>query len=519
MSPTSLPANSMVPGLRRNMVTICAMTATIMQALDTTIANVALPYMQGTLSASQDQINWVLTSYIVAAAIMTAPVGWVANRFGRKRIFIICSAGFTVASVLCGLAQDINQMVVFRLLQGVFGAALVPLSQAVMLDSYTLQERAKAMSIWGMGVMMGPIMGPSLGAWLTETYSWHWVFFVNLPFGAFTVLGLAIFMDETKKDLNLRFDWFGFTALAVGIGSLQVALDRGEQLGWFESNEIIAEFIISAIGFYYFFAHSLTTSRPFIQFALFRDRNFVTGCVFMGVMGLVLYSTMALSSPYLQNVIGYPIITAGVLLASRGCGTFVAMMIVGRLMRHIEARTLIITGLGLTALSLFYMTAWTDQTGVQEIVTVSVVQGFGFGLVFVPLSTVAFLTLPGHLRTDGTSMLTLMRNVMSSVGISIVIAQLTEGSRRIYAILNNHVNPFNHAMQMPDFTRMIDMATDKGRAMADAMLNIQAQIIAFSQDYQLVMIFILCSIPLAVVIGSTKASLRSRQEPEQAVME
>ena len=209
-----------VPGLRRNMVTICAMTATIMQALDTTIANVALPYMQGTLSASQDQINWVLTSYIVAAAIMTAPVGWIANRFGRKRIFIVCSGGFTIASVLCGLAQDINQMVLFRLLQGVFGAALVPLSQAVMLDSYALHERAKAMSIWGMGVMMGPIMGPSLGAWLTETYSWHWVFFVNLPFGIFTVLGLMVFMDETRKNRELRFDWFGFAALAVGIGSL-----------------------------------------------------------------------------------------------------------------------------------------------------------------------------------------------------------------------------------------------------------------------------------------------------------
>src|SRR5262249_28471753 len=216
--------SAMVPGLRRNMVTICAMTATIMQALDTTIANVALPYMQGTLSASQDQINWVLTSCIVAAAIMTAPVGWVANRFGRKRIFIICSAGFTIASVLCGVAQDITQMVAFRLAQGVFGAALVPLSQAVMLDSYTLQERAKAMSIWGMGVMMGPIMGPSLGAWLTETYSWHWVFLVNLPFGIFTVLGLIIFMDETRKDHALRFDWFGFAALAVAIRSPPLAL-------------------------------------------------------------------------------------------------------------------------------------------------------------------------------------------------------------------------------------------------------------------------------------------------------
>jgi DHA2 family multidrug resistance protein len=517
---TAAAAPIAVPGLRRNMVTICAMTATIMQALDTTIANVALPYMQGTLSASQDQINWVLTSYIVAAAIMTAPVGWIANRFGRKRIFIICSGGFTVASVLCGLAQDINQMVLFRLLQGMFGAALVPLSQAVMLDSYALHERAKAMSIWGMGVMMGPIMGPSLGAWLTETYSWHWVFFVNLPFGVFTVLGLIVFMDETKKNFELRFDWFGFAALAVGIGSLQIALDRGEQLGWLESNEIIGEFIVSAVGFYYFFAHSLTTAKPFIQFAIFKDRNFLGGCVFMAVMGLVLFSTMAVSSPFLQNVIGYPIITAGLLLATRGCGTFVAMMLVGRLMRYIEARTLIASGLGLTGLSLFYMTAWTDQTGVPEIVVVSIAQGFGFGLVFVPLSTVAFLTLPNHLRTDGTSMLTLLRNVASSIGISVVIAQLTEGSRRVYAVLSQHINPFNHAMQMPDVRGMIDMTTDGGRALADVMVGLQAQIIAFSQDYQMVMMFTLCVIPLALMIGSSKAALRKQaQAPEHAVME
>jgi len=517
---TAAAAPIAVPGLRRNMVTICAMTATIMQALDTTIANVALPYMQGSLSASQDQINWVLTSYIVAAAIMTAPVGWIANRFGRKRIFIICSGGFTVASVLCGLAQDINQMVLFRLLQGIFGAALVPLSQAVMLDSYALHERAKAMSIWGMGVMMGPIMGPSLGAWLTETYSWHWVFFVNIPFGIFTVLGLLVFMDETRKDLSMRFDWFGFAALAVGIGSLQIALDRGEQLGWLESNEIIGEFIVSAVGFYYFFAHSLTTSKPFIQFSIFKDRNFVGGCVFMAVMGLVLFSTMAVSSPFLQNVIGYPIITAGLLLATRGCGTFVAMMLVGRMMRYFEARTLIVAGLSLTCFSLFYMTGWTDQTGVPEIVVVSIAQGFGFGLVFVPLSTVAFLTLPNHLRTDGTSMLTLMRNVASSIGISVVIAQLTEGSRRVYAVLSEHINPFNHAMQMPDVRGMIDLNTDAGRALADVMVGLQAQIIAFSQDYQMVMMFTLCVLPLAIMIGSTKAALRQQtQAPEHAVME
>ncbi|MDB5625955.1 MAG: Drug resistance transporter EmrB/QacA subfamily [Tardiphaga sp.] len=499
-----------VPGLRRNMVTICAMTATIMQALDTTIANVALPYMQGSLSASQDQINWVLTSYIVAAAIMTAPVGWIANRFGRKRIFIICAAGFTVASVMCGLAQDITQMVGFRLLQGVFGAALVPLSQAVMLDSYALHERAKAMSIWGMGVMMGPIMGPSLGAWLTETYSWHWVFFVNLPFGIVTVGGLLMFMDETKKNLELRFDWFGFLALAIGIGSMQLALDRGEQLGWLESNEIIAEIIVAIAGFYYFFAHSFTTPKPFIQFAIFKDKNFVGGCVFMAVMGLVLFSTMALSSPYLQNVIGYPILTAGLLLATRGCGTFVAMMLVGRVMKYVEARTLIVSGLSLMCLTLFFMTFWTNDTPVSTIIVLSIAQGFGLGLVFVPLSTVAFLTLPNHLRTDGTSMLTLMRNVASSIGISVVIAELTEGGRRYYSILVEHINPFNNALQMPNVKSMIDLNTDTGRAMADQIVQMQAQIIAFARDYQLIMFVTLAAIPMAIIIGSTKAALRKQ---------
>jgi DHA2 family multidrug resistance protein len=264
----------------------------------------------------------------------------------------------------------------------------------------------------------------------------------------------------------------------------------------------------------------LTTAKPFIQFAIFKDKNFVGGCVFMAVMGLVLFSTMALSSPYLQNVMGYPILTAGLLLATRGCGTFVAMMLVGRLMKYIEARTLIIAGLSLMSLSLFYMTGWTDQTDVPTIVVVSIAQGFGLGLVFVPLSTVAFLTLPNHLRTDGTSMLTLMRNVASSIGISVVIAQLTEGGRRVYAVLNEHVTPFNHAMQMPGVRGIIDMSTDAGRAMADVMIGLQAQIIAFSLDYQMVMIFTLCAIPLAIMIGSTKAALRKQAAgPEHAVIE
>ncbi len=498
-APAALP-----PGARRTLITICAMSATIMQALDTTIANVALPYMQGTLGASMDQINWVLTSYIVAAAIMTAPIGWLANRFGTKKLFIICVASFTMASLLCGLAQNIEQMVAFRLLQGMGGAALVPLSQSVMLNSYTPEERGSAMAIWGMGVMLGPIMGPTLGAWLTDNYSWHWVFLVNLPVGIVTVIGLTLFMDETKPQGGMKFDWFGFLSLAVGIGSLQLMLDRGEQLGWFEATEIWIEMFISIIGFYFFFAHSLTTQSPFVRFELFKDRNFVSGCLFMVLIGVTLFGTMALVTPFLQNVMNYPILSAGMLLASRGIGTLVAMMTVGRLMRIIEARYLVLAGLLITAFTLSEMTGFTDNTSSRTIAIFSVMQGVGLGLVFVPLSTVAFATLPGHLRTDGAAILTLVRNIGSSIGISMVIAELTNTTVKMHAHLTEYVTPFSNPLKMPDVASILNTATDQGRALIDAMITQQAAIIAYGNDFKLLMVLTLIAIPLVFLIRTSK---------------
>ena len=284
MSILAAPANA--PGPRRAIVVTCAMAGSVMQTLDSTIANVALPFMQGSLSASLDQVNWVLTSYIVAAAIMTAPVGWLAARFGRKRLFVTCTATFTISSILCGMSQDLTQLVIFRLFQGAAGAALIPLSQSLVIDLYPAHERTKAQSIFGMGIMLGPIMGPTLGAWLTDQYSWHWVFLVNVPFGLVATIGLFIFMEESPPNEKLRFDWFGFAALGIGIGALQLALDRGEQVGWFDSNEIIAYAIVSAVGIYYFFAHSLTTAEPFVRFDLFKDRNYASACIFMAVMAV-----------------------------------------------------------------------------------------------------------------------------------------------------------------------------------------------------------------------------------------
>jgi len=491
-------------GLQRAMVTICAMTATIMQALDTTVANVALPYMQGSLSASVDQVNWVLTSYIVASAVMTAPVGWMAGRFGRKTVFLVCTAGFTCASLLCGLAQSIEGMVLFRLLQGAFGAGLIPLSQAVLLDAYSAEERGQAMAIWGMGVMLGPVMGPTLGGWLTDTYNWRWVFLINLPIGIVTVVGLLFFMGQTEKRREMRFDWLGFVALAIGIGAMQVMLDRGQQLGWFDSNEIVIELIIAVVGFYYFFAHSLTTREPFVRFELFRDRNFIGGCLFMVVLGITVFATMTLSALFLQTVIGYPVMSAGLMLAARGAGTMVSMLAVGRLLKVFEARSLIFVGMMLTAVTLYQMVGFTDMTSGTTIVSVSIVQGLGLGLVFVPLSTAAFATLPAHLRTDGSAILTLVRNIGSSIGIPVVVATLVNSTTVMHAQLAEHITPFNAALQAGDVQAVIDPATDTGRALIDNLLTQQATIIAFSNSFKLLMILSLISIPFLVIIGSSK---------------
>ena len=429
------------------LLTVCIMMATIMQALDTTIANVALPYMQGSLATTQDQINWVLTSYIVAAAIMTSPLGWMATRFGRKKLFIVCTAGFTVASMLCGVALTIEQMVAYRLLQGVFGAALVPLSQAVMLDIFPPAKRGSAMAIWGMGVMLGPIMGPTLGGWLTNSYSWRWVFFVNLPFGILTTAGLWLFMSETPTRRDVPFSWFGFLSLSLGIGSLQMMLDRGEQLGWFESPEIIAEAILSVVGFYFFLADCFTAERPFISVRIFKDWNFSIALVFMFLVGVILLATMALITPFIQVLLNYPVLSSGYLLGTRGIGTFVAMFLVGRLSGKVDARLLIFVGLVLATGSLWLMVGWSLEVPASVIAINSIAQGFGLGFIFVPLNTIAFASLPAALRTEGAALWTLIRNIGSSVGISVVIARLTSMTTMFHSQLVEHATPFNDALE------------------------------------------------------------------------
>src|SRR3984885_10892142 len=456
----------------RGLITASAMLAMLMQTLDSTIANVALPYMQGSMSASSDEITWVLTSYITAAAIMTAPVGWFAARFGRKRFFIPCLIGFTVTSMMCGAAQSLPQIVTFRVLQGCFGAALVPLSQSTMLDIYPVEKRGSAMAIWGVGVMIGPILGPTLGGYLTEMYNWRFVFYINLPFGVLATLGLVFFMPRSFPNFNMRFDWIGFAVLSVGIGGVQMMLDRGQNQDWFSSTEVITEAVLGGLGVYLFIVHMITAKKPFIPVILFKDRNFTAGLVLMGAIGRILVSSSSLMAPWLQNLANYPVETAGLIMAPRGIGTMTAMMTGGRLSSKLDPRKLMACGILALAWSMWEMTRWTPDVDQWTIVVTIMIQGAGLGFVFLPLQVLAFATLPSQYRTDGASLFSLFRNIGAAIGGSVTSSMLVHNAQVLHAEIGGSVTPFNRALSGGGMVEHLwDPATRHGAAMLDSVIN------------------------------------------------
>ena len=497
--------DSTADGMNRGMITLCVILATLMQALDTTIANVALPYMQGSVSASQDQIDWVLTSYIVAAAIMTPPTGFLAERFGLKRLFIVSIGGFTAASMLCGMAQTLTQIVLFRVLQGAFGAALVPLSQSVLFTIYPKERHGFAMALFGVGVMVGPVLGPVLGGWLTENYTWRYVFYINLPIGILGLLGMTAFLPESERNAGQRLDWFGFGTLSLTLGALQVMLDRGEIKDWFSSGEIIVEAVVAVSAFYLFIVHTFTAERPFVRPALFRDRNFAAGVIFVAIVGLTYYASLALQPPYLQDLMNYPVVTAGLVMGPRGIGTMASMLIVGRLVGRLDTRLLLAFGLGLTAWSFNAMTGWTPDVSEANIIGVGMVQGVGLGFLFVPLSAATLSTLSPEQRTEGAGFYNLSRNIGSSVGISVVNALLTRNTQVNHATIAAHVTDVNRGFENPSVAHFWDPLTAAGRAALDAVITRQAQIIAYIDDYKLLMIATLAVLPLLLVFKTTSS--------------
>jgi DHA2 family multidrug resistance protein len=502
MSNASSPAS---PIANRGAITACVILAVIMQALDTTIANVALPYIQGSVSASADQINWVLTSYIVAAAIMTPPSGFLAAKFGRKRVLLAAILGFVVASVLCGLAQSLNEIVAFRLLQGFFGASLVPLSQGILLDIYTVEERGSAMALFGVSVMVGPVLGPVIGGWLTDNISWRWVFYINVPIGVLAFAGIVIFVTETKIDALAKLDWFGFGMMSLFIASLQLFLDRGEQLDWFSSGEIVIEAIVCAAAFYLLLVQTFTRKNSFVNPRLFLDQNFTVSMIFIFVIGITYLASLALMTPYLQTLMGYPVITAGIVMGPRGLGTMLCMFIVGRLIGRVDSRWLLLLGLGLTAWAMYAMTGWTPDVSQSTIIWVGFVQGAGLGFLFVPLTTMAFSTLPAQMRGEGTGLYNLSRNIGSSVGISIVSALIVSNTQSNHESIAAYVTPFNHVFQQAA-AQGLSPLTAAGRAALNETINLQATIIAYMDDFKLLMLMSIAVMPLVLLLRKPKAA-------------
>jgi DHA2 family multidrug resistance protein len=489
----------------RGMITACVILAVIMQALDTTIANVALPYIQGSVSASSDQINWVLTSYIVAAAIMTPPSGFLSNRFGRKRVLLTAIAGFVIASMLCGFSQSLFEIVLFRLMQGLFGAALVPLSQGILLDIYSVEERGSAMAVFGVSVMVGPVLGPVIGGWLTDNVSWRWVFYINLPIGLIAFAGIMIFVEETKRDARAKLDWLGFGTLSLAIAALQLFLDRGEQLDWFSSGEIIIEAVVSASAFYIFLAHTLTAEKSFVNPRLFLDRNFAVSMFFIFIVGVTYLASLALMTPYLQTLMGYPVTTAGIVMGPRGLGTMACMFLMGKLIGRIDTRLLLAIGLGLTAWAMYDMTGWTPDVSQWTIVWVGFIQGAGLGFLFVPLTTIAFATLPAQMRGEGTGLYNLSRNIGSSAGISVVTALISENTQMNHETISAYVTHFNRFFFAPAAESMSPF-TASGRASLNEVITNQATIIAYIDDFKLLMIMSLVAVPLVIFLREPKSA-------------
>jgi DHA2 family multidrug resistance protein len=487
-------------GLNRPMITLSIMTATGMIALDTTIANVALPHMQGSVSASADQITWVLTSYIVAAAVFTPLTGWLTGRFGRKMVFMAAIAGFTVASALCGIAGNLAELVLFRLLQGAFGAAMLPLSQSTLLDINPPEKHGQAMAVWGMGAMLGPIMGPVLGGWLTENLDWRWCFYINLPFGLLALAGVWFFIHGERHAEPQRLDFFGFGALTLGIGALQLMLDRGQIQDWFASPEIWIEAILAALGFACLAIHTYTAERPFLPRALFKDANFLSSLMFGFLLGILIYATMALLPQMTQVLFGYPVLTTGLVMAPRGLGTLVSMFIVGRMVGKMDVRLILLIGFAVSAASVWSMSHFALNMGPQSLVVAGFFQGVGTGLLFVPLTTAAFSTLDRKWRTDGAGLYTLVRNIGASVGISAMQALQINKTTAVHASLVEHATASSQGMigSGVDFGSVPDLAG------LDAEITRQAAMVAYINVFYLMTLLCLAAMPLLLVLRTAK---------------
>lgn len=495
-----------LPVKHKGLLTLAVMGATIVQILDSTIANVAIPHMQTSLGATIDSVSWVLTSYILATAVAMPATGWLAERIGSRRLYLLAVSGFILASMLCGIANSLTEMVLFRIFQGICAAFIGPLSQTILLDINPPEKAPRAMQLWGMGIMVAPIFGPMIGGWLTESYNWRWVFFINLPVGIPT-LALLWWLLPSRAITDRKLDILGFAMLALGLAAFQLMLDRGQHEDWFQSWEIIIELGVAISALWIFAVHSMTTRMPLFDPAMVGNRNFLTALVFAMLIGLMMFGIFALLPPMLQNIYSYTVYDTGVLLAPRGIGILVGMVVAGKLINMIDIRWIIFTGFSIIAVSMWTMTGWAIEMGAANFITVGLLQGFGMGLTFMPTNVVAFSTLPLSMRTDASSLLYLARSMGGSLGISLSVAMLTRNIQINHEELGGRITSSSFDMIDPATADRWGPLGDGALRMLDFEINRQAAMIAYLSDFQLLFYVVLAILPLILLVKPVKTGI------------
>jgi len=493
------------------LIAVSVMFATFMEVLDTTVVNVSLPHIAGSLSATIDEATWALTSYLVANAIVLPMTGWLASVFGRKNLLMLSVVGFTSASFLCGLAPTLGSLIFFRILQGATGGCLQPLSQAVLLEAFAPQDRGKAMGFWALGIVVAPILGPVLGGWLTDNYSWRWVFYINIPVGIASIVmtKLYIFDPPYLRAESRRIDYWGIGMLVVGIGALQIVLDKGQEEDWFSSHMIAVLSIVAAVTLIALVWHLLTTDDPIVDLRVFKERSYAVGVFLMTVVGFVLYGSMVLLPIMLQTLLGYPPLQAGIAMAPRGVGSFFMMPITGMITGRVDARKLLTAGLIVGGGTLIWLSWLNLQAGYWDIFWPQLLQGAGMSLLFVPLTTISMDAIPREKMGNATSLFNLMRNIGGSVGIASTGTMLARNNQSTTALLGANVTAYDPASQ----TMMMQMkaafmaagsdavtATNRAYAAMFGLLQRQATMVSFVGIFQLLGILFIALIPLIMLM-------------------
>ena len=492
------------------LIAASVMLATFMEVLDTSVASVALPHIAGGLSASVDESTWVLTGYLISNAIVLPSTGWLSNFFGRKDYQIISISVFAAASALCGASTSLAMLVTARVIQGAAGGGLQPVSQAVLLESFPREKHGQAMAVYGLGIILAPLIGPTLGGWITDQYSWRWVFYINIPVSIAAVLMIQAFVEDppyARRERNLPIDYIGFGFLALWLGTFQTILDKGQEADWFGSDWIRWFALVSVVSMVAFIIHELRTDHPLVDLYVLRNRNLAVGTFLIGLIGIVIYGTVTLLPLFLQDLLGYTAYDSGLAVSPRGIGALISLLIAGQLVGKIDSRALIATGLGIRALSLFMLGNLNMQIGMWNIVWPNVINGFANGFLFVPLTTLTMGTLPNEQMGRGTGLYNLTRNMGASFGISMVTTMLIRGGQRHQELLAGHMSPYDLPFrdllsQLEHFLALhagVAPALERAYGLMYGLLRQQAMLWSYVDDFRLLAVLTLCCLPFLLL--------------------